>query len=69
MATYESERQKALKYIVDTQYGYVRDLIKSIGDVFTKEFISLGFVIMGYTWENKTWKVSELAKEYYQVVS
>lgn len=69
MENQDMMRLGALRYIVDTQYGYVGELITNIGKAFADEFVSLGFVIMGYTMDDKTWRVSELAKRYYSFVS
>ena len=63
----DKKRLNALKYIVKTKNGYVRDLVANI-DNYVDEFVSLGFVIKGYTWTDETWRVSELAKRYYSVV-
>ena len=69
MENQDMKRLGALRYIVDTRYGYVGELITNIGEAFANEFVSLGFVIMGYTMDDKTWRVSELAKRYYSFVS
>ena len=63
----DKNRLNALRYVVKTKNGYVSDLNASIGN-FVDEFVSLGFVIMGYTWTKKTWRASESAKRYYSVV-
>lgn len=68
MKQQDENRLTALRYIVDSQHGYVGDLIAHIGDAFVKEFLSLGFVCTGYAKSDKTWHVSDLVKQYYSVV-
>lgn len=64
----DNERVEALRYIISTKYGYVRELLKNIAHSIVEEFVSLGFIIMGYTSDDKTWKVSSFAEDFYQVV-
>lgn len=71
MGTLESmdmERISALSYVVSKKYGYVRELVETIKQNIVDEFVSLGFVIMGYTPEDKTWRVSDFAINYYNIV-
>lgn len=68
LASMDMERISALSYVVSKRYGYVRELIEAIKQNIVDEFVALGFVIMGYTSEDKTWRVSDLAINYYNVV-
>ncbi len=60
-----SERLNALAKINDKENGYMSELITEIGQKLVDEFIAVGFIICGYTLTAKTWRVSELGKEYY----
>ena len=64
----DSERIAALSYIVTERFGYVRDLIAKVKQSIVEEFVSMGFVIMGYTPEDKTWRVSDFAVSFYNIV-
>ena len=64
----DSERITALSYIVTEKFGYVRDLIVKVRQSIIDEFVSMGFVIMGYTSEDKTWRVSDFAVEFYNII-
>ncbi len=44
--------------------GYIKDLRDKIGDSLISEFISVGFIICGYTRSDKTWRISELGRGY-----
>lgn len=64
----DSERITALSYIVTEKFGYVRDLIVKVRQSIIDEFVSMGFVIMGYTPEDKTWRVSDFAVDFYNII-
>ena len=64
----DKDRVDALSYVVTQQYGYVKDLLDKIQKTIVDEFVSIGFIIMGYTPEDKTWRVSSFAKTYYEIV-
>ena len=64
----DKERVDALSYVVSKKYGYVKDLLNQIQRTIVDEFVSLGFIIMGYTPEDKTWRVSSFAESYYEIV-
>ena len=64
----DKERVDALSYVVQTRHGYVKDLLTKMRQTIVNEFVSLGFIIMGYTDEDKTWRVSSFAETYYQIV-
>lgn len=61
-------RVDALNYVVSTKYGYVKDLLLKVQQTVVDEFVSLGFIIMGYTHEDKTWRASSFAESYYEIV-
>ncbi len=63
--TRKSERLKALAKVNNKGNGYMNELIPEIGQKFVDEFIAVGFIICGYTLTAKTWRVSELGKEFY----
>lgn len=54
----------ALETISKEGAGYVQELKKTITPEMVEKFISIGFVICGYTREAKTWRISKLGKEY-----
>ncbi len=58
------QQKKALISIYKDGRGYVKDLRKKIGDSLTTEFISVGFIICGYTRSDKTWRISDLGRGY-----
>ena len=68
MEIMDNVRVDALDYVVSTKYGYVKDLLKKVQETIVAEFVSLGFIIMGYTPEDKTWRVSSFAESYYKIV-
>lgn len=68
MELMDTERIAALSYVVGEKYGYVRDLVAKVKQNIVDEFVSLGFVIMGYTPEDKTWRVSDFAVSFYNIV-
>lgn len=63
--TRKSERLNALAKVNNKGNGYMNELIPEIGQKFVDEFIAVGFIICGYTLTAKTWRVSELGKEFY----
>lgn len=63
--THKSERLNALAKVNNKGNGYMNELIPEIGQKFVDEFIAVGFIICGYTLTAKTWRVSELGKEFY----
>ena len=68
LASMDMERISALSYVVSKRYGYVHELVETIKQNIVDEFVSLGFVIMGYTIEDKTWRASDFAVSYYNIV-
>lgn len=60
------ERKTALKNIYNSGWGYFKDLQNSIGNEILSEFVSVGFIICGYTRKKKTWRISNLGKHYVQ---
>lgn len=64
----DSDRINALSYIVNKKYGFVHELLEQVKESIVREFVSLGFVIMGYTTNDKTWRVSDFAVSFYDVV-
>lgn len=64
----DQERVDALSYVVSTKYGYVKDLLDKITQAIVDEFVSMGFIIMGYTSDDKTWRASSFANTYYHIV-
>lgn len=59
-------RESALKRIYNDGWGYVNDLRTKIGNELLSEFVSVGFIICGYTRTSKTWRISNLGKSYVQ---
>ena len=60
-----TEKQKnALISIYMDGRGYIKDLRDKIGDSLISEFISVVFIICGYTRSDKTWRISELGRGY-----
>lgn len=59
-----TQQRNALISIYNDGRGYVNDLRKKIGDSLTAEFISVGFIICGYTRSDKTWRISKLGQSY-----
>lgn len=59
-----NKRISALKSIYDSGWGYINDLRKNIGEDLLSEFISVGFIICGYTRTKKTWRISNLGRSY-----
>ncbi|MBD5315880.1 MAG: hypothetical protein HDS08_06985 [Bacteroides sp.] len=57
-------RKSALKAIYKDGWGYIKDLQEKIGNDLLSEFISVGFIICGYTRTSKTWRISNLGKSY-----
>lgn len=60
------ERKTALRNIYKSGWGYFNDLQNSIGKEILSEFVSVGFIICGYTREKKTWRISNLGRSYVQ---
>lgn len=58
------KRKSALKTIYRDGWGYIKDLQENIGKDILSEFISVGFIICGYTRTNKTWRISKLGQSY-----
>lgn len=58
------QQTKALISIYKEGQGYIKDLRRKIGDTIMSEFISVGFIICGYTRSDKTWRISELGQGY-----
>lgn len=60
-----NEKEKtALRSIYNSGRGYIKDLRENIGNDLLSEFISVGFIICGYTRTSKTWRISELGRSY-----
>lgn len=64
----DKERVIALSYVVNKSYGYVRELLANVRESIVQEFVSLGFVIMGYTSDEQTWRASTSASDFLQIV-
>lgn len=58
------KRTSALKNIYNSGWGYIKDLRTTIGEDLLSEFISVGFIICGYTRTKKTWRISNLGRSY-----
>lgn len=58
------KRISALKSIYTSGWGYIKDLRTNIGEELLSEFISVGFIICGYTRTKKTWRISNLGRSY-----
>lgn len=58
------KEMSALKSIYNSGRGYIKDLRDTIGNELLSEFISVGFIICGYTRTSKTWRISELGRSY-----
>lgn len=58
------KRTSALKNIYTSGWGYIKDLRTNIGEELLSEFISVGFIICGYTRTQKTWRISNLGRSY-----
>lgn len=58
------QQKTALINIYKDGRGYIKDLRDNIGDALMSEFISVGFIICGYTHSDKTWRISELGRGY-----
>ncbi len=56
------KRKSALKTIYQEGWGYIKDLQENIGKDLLSEFISVGFIICGYTRTSKTWRISKLGQ-------
>jgi len=61
-------RLNALKYIYNEGNGYMSELMEQVGENYAEELIAVGFVICGYNPQVKTWRISEMAKEFYQEI-
>lgn len=61
-------RLKALEYIYRENNGYMESLRKNVQECYVEELISAGFVICGYTSKSKTWKISQLGKDFYNEI-
>lgn len=59
-----NKRTSALKNIYTSGWGYIKDLRATIGEELLSEFISVGFIICGYTRTQKTWRISNLGRSY-----
>lgn len=58
------QQTDALISIYKTKKGYIKDLRNTIGDSLLSEFISVGFIICGYSRTDKTWRLSDLGRGY-----
>lgn len=58
------KRASALKNIYNSGWWYIKDLRTNIGEDLLSEFISVGFIICGYTRTKKTWRISNLGRSY-----
>lgn len=58
------KQKKALISIYKDGRGYIKDLRDNIGESLMSEFISVGFIICGYTRSGKTWRISALGRGY-----
>lgn len=58
-------RIEALSFINKERSGLVIELIEKISEKIFKEFLSVGFIICGYTPKAETWRISKLGEEYY----
>ncbi len=54
----------ALRFIYGEKRGKIKDLQEKISKETVDKFISVGFIICGYTTTAKTWKLSSLGKLY-----
>lgn len=61
-------RLKALKYIYCEGSGYMNELMDNVGIDYANELVAVGFVICGFNPQAKTWRISEMAKEFYQEI-
>ena len=61
----DNGRLKALTYIYNEKNGYMSELMEQVGKDYAEELIAVGFVICGYNPQVKTWRISEMAKEFY----
>lgn len=59
-----TDYNRALKFIYHKKSGTFTDLRKRVTKELIDSFISVGFIICGYTPSAKTWKISTLGKEY-----
>jgi len=59
-----SDYNSALKFIYRKKSGTFTELKKEVDQNRIDEFISVGFIICGYTPSTKTWKISSLGKQY-----
>lgn len=59
-----TDYNSALKFIYRKKSGTFRELNNKVDQNRIKEFISVGFIICGFTPSTKTWKISTLGKEY-----
>lgn len=63
-AVNNDDRRSALAFICKEKSGFVNELIEKIGERIFKEFLSIGFIICGYTPKYKTWRISKLGENY-----
>ena len=59
--------KNALETIYNKKRGTIKELTESITSEMVDKFISVGFIICGYTPTDKTWKISTLGKDFFQV--
>lgn len=57
-----------LYHIYENEYGYMDDLINTIGTNKTNKLIYSGMISVGYTEYKKTWKLTEFGKNYCEEV-
>ncbi|MBM6845390.1 hypothetical protein [Phocaeicola plebeius] len=61
-----SEKKNALIQIYQSKQGYINRLEENISKDLIREFISVGFIICGFTRTAKTWRLSKLGHDYIQ---
>lgn len=60
-----TEKYKAaLQNIYRSGWGYFNELQENIDEEILSEFLSVGFIICGYTRTRKTWRISSLGRNY-----
>lgn len=63
----DKQYEHALRIIYNEKRGIIKDLLKSIPSEVIDVFISVGFITCGFTPNVKTWHISSLGQEYYEV--
>lgn len=59
-----TDYNSALKFIYRKKSGTITELNNEVDQNRIEEFISVGFIICGFTPSTKTWKISSLGKQY-----